>query len=114
MATGIIRYPNREAHLARGRELFGEDMKTWRFVCPVCGHVATVQDWLDAKAEGSIAFSCIGRFLPGKPREAFSEGNGPCNYAGGGLFALNPVRFDDDPDGNGFFDFAPVSSEEAA
>lgn len=61
---------------------FGRDPKLWRFKCPVCGHVATVADYVAAGApEGSIGFSCIGRWT----------GDG-CNYAGGGLFRINPVR----------------------
>lgn len=79
---------------AEARQLFGDDPLDWAFVCPVCGHRATVRDWRAAGAsEGMIAFSCIGRSA-GAKREAFGKGprkKGPCNYAGGGLFALNPV-----------------------
>ena len=80
------------------RRRFGDDKMNWRFVCPCCGHVASVKDWLDAGAsEGEVGFSCIGRHKP-NPRDAFSkDAPGPCNYAGGGLFALNPLKvvFDD-------------------
>lgn len=82
--------------------LFGSNPKKWRFVCPVCKHVASTQDWLDAKAQDAVAFSCIGRWRPNAP-DAFPltrkkgapktiQGHGPCNYAGGGLFKLNPVE----------------------
>ena len=82
---------------AKGEQLFGPDQLKWRFVCPVCKHVASVQDYKDAKApEGAVGFSCIGRYT-GSLNKAF-EGNpgeaGPCNYAGGGLFRLNPVHVD--------------------
>lgn len=71
---------------------FGTDPMKWKFVCPVCGHVASVQDWEDVKAFESAGFSCVGRYLP-KARQAFEEkGPGPCNYAGGGLFRLNPTE----------------------
>lgn len=76
--------------LFEGTKRFGPNQDAWRFVCPSCGFVASVQDWKDAGAEGAIAFACIGRWRPvhmeifGKP--------GPCNYTGGGLFALNPVH----------------------
>lgn len=78
----------------RGEALFGPDRMTWRFACPCCAHVASVRDWMNVGApEGSIAFSCIGRWKLAAPREAFGgEGPGPCNYAGGGLFAINPVK----------------------
>lgn len=71
---------------------FGRSVLDWRFVCPACGHVAAVRDWQAAGApEGAIAYSCVGRYLP-SCREAFGgEGPGPCNYAGGGLFGLNPI-----------------------
>lgn len=80
---------------AEGARRFGPDVLTWRFVCPSCGHVASVDDWVKAGAKNQVAFSCIGRSVGG--REAFGEGKGPCNYAGGGLFRLNPVTvaFDD-------------------
>lgn len=82
-----------EAWLAEARRRFGDDARTWSFLCPVCGWRASVQDWKAAGApEGAVAFSCVGRWRP-NPRDAFGgEGAGPCNYAGGGLFALNPVR----------------------
>lgn len=77
---------------AEGTRLFGPDKMQWRFVCPACGHIAAVKDWQAAGApEGAVAFSCIGRWA-GAKREAFGEGDGPCNYAGGGLIGLNPVR----------------------
>lgn len=86
---------------AEGRRRFGDDMRQWRFVCPSCGHVASVQDWFDAGAtEGQVAFSCVGRYL-GNAKE-MCQRPGPCNYAGGGLFRLNPQ----DVDGEGFFAFA--------
>lgn len=93
---------------AEGVRLFGEDMFAWRFVCPCCGHVAKVADWRDAGApEGAVAFSCVGRWTGGGTGAGFfvaREGDPqkaptvPCNYAGGGLFGLNPVEVID-PDG---------------
>jgi len=88
-----------------GQRRFGPDHMQWRFVCPSCGHVASVQDWNDAGAtESEVAFSCIGRWT-GQGKKIFNK-PGPCNYAGGGLFRLNPVlvKF---PDGSSqkYFDF---------
>lgn len=86
---------------AEGRRRFGKDKMRWKFVCPSCGHIATVQDWKDAGASrGQFAFSCIGRSL-GTTKE-MGERPGPCNYAGGGLFAINPVEVD----GGHYFAFA--------
>lgn len=81
----------------KGRELFGDDKLTWKFVCPVCEHVASVGDYKEAGApQGAVGFSCIGRYL--ETRKEMGEKPGPCNYAGGGLFQLNPVTvtFPDD------------------
>lgn len=81
-----------EEWLAEGERRFGADVANWRFVCPACGHVAAAADWKRAGAsQGEVAFSCVGRRLP-TCRDAFGEGPGPCNYAGGGLFQLNPVH----------------------
>lgn len=75
-----------------GEKKFGPDKMKWKFVCPMCGHVATGEDWKAAGAPaGSIGFACIGRWQE-NPRDAFrAVGKGPCNYTGGGLFRLNPV-----------------------
>ena len=50
---------------------FGDDSQEWAFVCPICGHVAKVKDWVAVGApEGAIAFNCLGRYLE-NPRVAF-------------------------------------------
>ena len=49
--------------LAEGKRRFGEDFNKWRFVCPVCGFVQSVQDYKDAGApQDAVAFSCVGRW----------------------------------------------------
>jgi hypothetical protein len=93
-AGSALRSPARRiAHaewLAEATAKFGDDPLKWRFVCPSCGHQASVKDWKDAGAtEGEVAFSCVGRRLPNAV-DIFVR-PGPCNYAGGGLFGLNPV-----------------------
>lgn len=85
-----------EEWLARGRQLFGKDMKLWRFVCPSCGHIQTANDFLEAGVKGEeigkyLGFSCIGRF-DGHSHVEMCSGEGPCNYTSGGLFNLAPVR----------------------
>lgn len=75
---------------AEAVRLFGDNPMEWRFVCPSCGHVASIQDWKDAGAtSGEAAYSCVGRRLEGSKQ--MGEKPGPCNYAGGGLISLNPV-----------------------
>lgn len=76
---------------AEAARRFGDDAGGWRFTCPACGHVASLRDWREAGApDGAFAFSCIGRWKS-KPRGAFERGEGPCDYAGGGLINLSPV-----------------------
>lgn len=92
-----------EEWVEEGTRLFGSDKRKWKFVCPACGHIQSVQDYIDAGAsDGSIAFSCIGRSM-GTARRAFGDTgrSGPCDYAGGGLIGLNPINVD----GQNYFDF---------
>jgi len=99
----------REEWYAEGRKRFGDDVMTWQFACPVCGHIASVQDYKDAGApEGAVAYSCVGRYLP-VCSNAFSGEPGPCNYAGGGLFRLNPVHIDGEEN---VFEFAPIMEQK--
>jgi hypothetical protein len=108
---------------AKATDLFGPDPMGWRFTCPACGHVASVQDWKDAGAPvTSAAFSCVGRWAGTNPDVARGDigpdgikGKGPCNYAGGGLFKLNPVAVID-PDGQVMhaLAFATATCQEAS
>ncbi len=82
---------------AEGRALFGDDMMTWAFVCPSCGHVAKPSDWKAAGApQNAVAYSCVGRWLGADATHTFHGKGGPCNYAGGGLIGLNPITVLDD------------------
>lgn len=94
---------------AEATKRFGPNPLHWRFVCPSCGHVASVRDWKDAGAEeNDVAFSCVGRHLNAGGDKTFKKEGGPCNYAGGGLFRLNPVRVDSDGLIHSVFAFAPL------
>lgn len=110
MATTVSRTEWFDAAKAR----YGGDAMGWRFKCPSCGHIATVKDWNDAGApEGAIAFSCVGRWTTSKQEMGTKDG-GPCNYAGGGLFRLNPIIVrDEEGKEHQVFDFAerPLASQ---
>lgn len=100
----------REEWEAEGARRFGTDRMNWRFVCPLCGYVASVKDWKDAGAdEGEVAFSCVGRHRQGSRSAFFEGGKGPCDYAGGGLFRLNPVHVTDDGNVHQVFAFADAN-----
>lgn len=93
MATATIEKMAHQDWLAEGRRRFGDDFDNWRFVCPLCKHVASVGEfraYRRAKPESATS-ECIGRYQGG--RSAFgTEGTGPCDYAGYGLFRCSPIR----------------------
>ena len=39
---------------AEGKRRFGDDMMTWRFVCPSCGHVQSANDYKAAGAPSTV------------------------------------------------------------
>jgi hypothetical protein len=89
-------FATREEWLAEGERLCGKDMMKWKFKCPSCGHIASVQDYKNAGAPtGAVAFSCVGRWDGHMNIDAFQGKDGPCNYAGGGMFCINPVKVGD-------------------
>ena len=87
-----------EAWKEKGKQLFGEDVLKWRFVCPSCGHIQTPEDFRPYKGEGATPdiayFSCIGRY-DGHGDTVMCSGKSPCNYTSGGLFNLAPVMVTD-------------------
>jgi hypothetical protein len=99
-----------QEYMAEAEKLFGTDKMKWKFVCPSCGYIASAEDYKNAGApEGAVGFSCIGRWLPGKVRDAFTGGPGPCNYAGDGLINISPVgiyRSDIKEECNYYFELA--------
>jgi predicted RNA-binding Zn-ribbon protein involved in translation (DUF1610 family) len=46
----------REQWEAKGAELFGDDREAWRFVCPTCGNVASIElarkQWPELEGRG--------------------------------------------------------------
>lgn len=100
-------FPSVDAWREEAARRFGPDSMKWRFVCPVCRHEAAVEDWKAAGAvEGEVAFSCVGRHIPGSQEAFMRTKKGPCDYAGGGLFRLNPIQIEGLD--HGVFAFAEV------
>jgi hypothetical protein len=103
--------------LAEGERRFGGDVRDWKFVCPVCGEVQSIRDFEEKtklkreEIRTVIAFSCIGRWTEG-PSNEMGSGKRPCNYAGGGLFRLNPVAVEHE--GQTLHVFAFAEAEAAA
>lgn len=88
-----MKYNSVEEWQAEATRRFGPDMLKWRFRCPMCGHVASVQDFKDAGAKSpSCAYQeCLGRYTgKGTPKKGDSSG---CNWAAYGLFGI-PAEHD--------------------
>jgi hypothetical protein len=93
-----------------GTARYGPDIAGWKFRCPVCGHVQSINDFRPFKDQGATAddvrFNCLGRFLP-TCRKAFGgNGPGPCDYTTGGLFNVTPLTIKTDTGPVHSFDFA--------
>ncbi len=99
---GLMKTLSEKEWIALGESLFGKDMNNWKFKCPVCGNVATPEDFRKFKDQGadpnSATCECIGRYLPKEQRGGFCSDHAntkikqPCDYAGYGLFRLSPVE----------------------
>lgn len=68
--------------IAELKKRFGNDAKNWAFKCPQCGHIQTIQDFIDHKIdepESKVMFSCIGRYVK----------NIGCDWTLGGLLKIH-------------------------
>lgn len=97
-----------------GESLFGKDKREWKFVCPNCKHIQCFNDFLkigidEETINNVIGFSCIGRFMKDCKGELGNK-IAPCNYAGGGLFGLNPIVVIHEKKEYNCFDFARVKA----
>lgn len=96
-----------------GKKRFGEDIMKWKFVCPMCGHVASVQEFVDAGAEDpdSAYQECIGRYI-GKGSPVSGDASG-CNWVAYGFFGMpngkGIIVIDEKNIGTECFDFAEVN-----
>ena len=74
----------------------------WKFVCPACGTIQSVQQFLDAgvakdQIDSIIGFSCIGRFtgqtdagiIAHNHKKPWTKG---CNWTLGGLLKLHKLE----------------------
>lgn len=121
-----IEYENISDLIAQGVLLFGEDRTRWRFSCPSCKAIISVQDWIDyagsvQEANKLIGYECIGRLITQKQsltkdkdhpvhkiRIGYCYSTSPidyCHYRTCSLFDLNPVFIREN--NSSFFQFAP-------
>jgi len=106
-----VRTITHEEWIEEGKKLFGEGYANWKAVCPVCGHVQSVEDfklYRDQGATPGSAFQeCIGRYCGGRSAMSDKEGQ-PCDYAAYGLIRLHKteVVFQDGHPAVPVFEFA--------
>lgn len=83
-----IKHYTKQEWFAEGERRFGKDFMKWKFKCPMCGHVATVEQFkaLGAKNPDCAYVECIGRYTgQGSPSKANGHG---CDWAAYGLFGI--------------------------
>jgi hypothetical protein len=92
--------------LAEGTARFGAKVGNWKFVCPMCGTVQSVQQLHDAvvasggtkeDVHGYIGFSCIGRFTGQGDAGIAAKNRGRpwdkgCNWTLGGLLRCHALE----------------------
>lgn len=115
---GPVKRMSKQEWLAKGKELFGDDPKVWRFKCACCGHVQTIGDFIKLRDLGlwegdaqTAYHSCIGRYDPRIPEKEVGkldgEGKSPCDYTLGGLIVLaKTVVVDGEGNEHKVFEFA--------
>lgn len=100
--------------LAEAKRRFGEDPKKWKFVCPACGTIQSVQQLLDAlinvgfkkdDVHGYIGYSCIGRFTKAgdvgiSAKHLKRPWNKGCNWTLGGLLQIHTLEIVMEDNGN--------------
>lgn len=110
-------YESIEEWKAEGKRRFGEDFMKWKFVCPMCGHVAAVEDFRQYKDQGaepdSSYVECIGRYTGAPGPEKVKDASG-CNWAAYGLFGIpkgGVFVITGEDKGTHIFDFAEAANE---
>ncbi|HEX2868663.1 MAG TPA: VVA0879 family protein [Ignavibacteriales bacterium] len=97
----VLKYEDWKAQLI---ERFGENGKNWKFVCPSCGNVQSLQDFLDQGIkDGNPYYNCIGRHVKGIG----------CNYTLGGLIGLHKTVVVKDLQIFPVFEMAEIEVKEA-
>jgi len=94
----IVNFKNPEAEIIKmtyeewinkAKKLFGKDSYNWKFKCPSCGHIQSINSMVEHNPslnpediQNSVYFNCEGRI---------NEGYG-CDWTLGGLFQVHKVE----------------------
>ena len=107
-----MKYESVEAWREEGGRRFGASYLKWRFRCPMCGHVASVQDFVSVGADANAAYNeCIGRYTgKGAPQDGDDSG---CNWCAYGLFGIPREHDTVISDDGGLIDVYPFAEEAA-
>ena len=118
----IMKTITQDEFLAEAKARFGSNTRDWKFVCPACGTVQSVQQLLDAvlasggtkdDVHGYIGFSCIGRFTGQGDAGIAAHHRGEkwdkgCNWTLGGLFRIHTLEVLLDGKPRPTFELAPT------
>lgn len=112
MNNEIKVYNSVEEWKAEGHRRFGDNILDFKFKCPMCGHVASVQDFKDLGVDdpANCAYSeCIGRYTgKGSPNDADSLGCNWCSYGFLGIPKGGVIVIDDQGEKSYIYDYADV------
>ena len=107
--------------LEAATQLYGADPLQWKFKCPICGNVQSLEQFKQVSAKPDSTYQeCIGRYLPrSERRSAFGEHGAkkiekPCDYAVYGLFSLPGLIVTDEHGDVPIFAFADPLPERSA
>lgn len=97
--------------MEEGKKRFGKNFENWKFICPACGHIQSVKDFLDLELDPNDAFrDCIGRHN-GNMKPAGENNQFGCNWCAYGLFGTlckGVTVITENNDEIEIFDFAPT------
>ena len=109
-------YESAEEWRAEGKRRFGNDIMKWKFVCPMCGHVAAVEDFKAAGVQdpANCAYQeCIGRYTGAGSPSKKNQGKG-CDWAAYGFFGIpkgGAFIITGEDSGAQVFEFAEAANE---
>lgn len=102
--------------IQEGQKRFGEDFKKWKFVCPACGHIQSVEDFVNLGLDPNSAFQeCIGRHN-GNAKPANKHSVNGCDWCSYGLFGTlgkGILVHLESGEQTEIFDFAQAEREES-
>ena len=85
--------------------LFGEDSSKWRFKCPSCGHVQSIESIREH--DPSLKIDDVAQWIQYHCEGRTNKGQG-CDWSLGGLFHIHTLEIITDGESHPSFEFAEV------